>query len=185
MERAGGPSATDLRRPGRSRGTPKWFCLILVLCWSVPGAVLWSVYAFVPPSPDGWGGWLYSVPSLVSLAAELMSGALLVSWVTLPVLLLAVGFDYVRSAGSTRWRWRGAWMGAVGAGLALEVLAIRLAYPFLPPTPDWAAFAVGLGFLATGMAMIFVLTGAARSQAASYPRAGQIARPGNSLNSDH
>jgi len=93
-----------------------------------------------------------------------MAGALLVSWVVLPVPLLAVGFDYVRGAGSTRWRWRGAWMGAVGAGVALEVLAIGLAYPFLPPTPDWAAFAEGLGFAAIGAVMIFVLFGAARSE---------------------
>ena len=177
MERAGGPPTTDLRPPGRSRGTPRWFCLILVWCWAVPGAVLWSVDAFVPQSSDGWGGWLYPVPSLVSLAAELVSGVLLVSWAVLPVPLLAVGFDYVRSAGSTRWRWRGAWMGAVGAGVALEALATRLAYPFLPPTPDWAAFAVGLGFAAIGTVMIFVLSGAARSEAAGHPGPGSLPGP--------
>ena len=179
MERTGGPPTTDLRRPGRSRGTPRWFCLILVLCWAIPGAVLWSVSAFVPASPDGWGGWLYSVPSLVALAAELLADVLLVSWVILPVPLLAVGLDYVRGAGSTGWRWRGAWMGAVGAGVALEVLAIRLAYPFFPPTPDWAVLAEGLGFVAIGTVMTLVLFGAARSEAAGHPGPGKV--PGSAM----
>jgi len=116
---------------------------------------------------------------LVSLAAELMAGVLLVSWVILPVPLLAVGFDCVRSAGSTGWWWRGAWMGAVGAGVALEVLAIRLAYPFLPPTPDWGAFAASLGFVAIGTVMIFMLFGAARSGAADHPGPGDL--PGSAM----
>jgi hypothetical protein len=146
----------------------------LVLCWAVPGAVLWSVYAFVPQSPDGLGGWLYSVPSLVSLAAELMIGVLLVSWVILPAPLLAVGFGYVRDAESSGRRWRGAWMGAVGAGVALEVLAIRLTYPFLPATPDWAAFAASVSFVAIGTVMIFVLFGVARWGAADHLGPGNL-----------
>jgi len=184
MDGPGGPPMTDIRRSKRSGGTSRGFCLLLVLCWAVPGAVLWLVDAFVPQSPDGWGGWLYSVPSLVSLAAELAVAALLLLWVILPVLLLLAGFGYIRCAESAGWRWRGAWLGAVGAGLALELLAIRLAYPFLPPTPDWGASAESLGFVATGTVMIFVLFGAARSRPADRPGTGQRARLSNGLNPD-
>jgi hypothetical protein len=120
-----------------------------------PGSVLgcagsgfWFREAFVPQSPDGWVGWFYSVPSWVSLVAELTIAALVLLWVTLPVLLLAAGFDYVHSAESPGWRRRGAWLGAVGAGVVLEALTFPLAYPFLPPTPDWGAFAESLGFVA-------------------------------------
>jgi hypothetical protein len=116
---------------------------------------------------------------LVSLAAELMAGVLLLSWVILPMPLLAVGFGHVRSAGSMGWGWSAAWIGAVTAGVALEVLAIPLAYPFLPPTPDWAAFAESLGFVAIGTVMIFVLFGAARSKAADHPGPGPL--PGSAV----
>jgi hypothetical protein len=174
MERAGGPPVTDSRRPERPRGTSRRLCLILVLCWAIPGAVIRSVEAFVPQSPDGWAGWVYSVPSLVSLAAEATAGVLLLSWLILPVALLGVGFDYVRSAKPGTWRWRGAWMGAAGAGVALEALMITLAYPFLPATPDWSAFAESLGFVAIGAVMIFMLFGAPRSEAADHPRPGNL-----------
>ena len=137
-----------------------------MLGWAVPGAAVWSGEAFVPQSPDGWaGGWIYSVPSFVSLIVELTAGLLLLIWLVLPVLLLPVGFDYVRSVGSPRWQWRAAWMGAVGAGIVLDVLMIPLVYPFMAATPDWGAFAESLGFAAVGSVMIFVLFGALRSSA--------------------
>ena len=139
----------------------------------MPGAVAWSGKAFVPQSPDGWaGGWIYSVPSFVSLVAELTAGLLLILWVVLPVLLLPVGFDYVRSVESPRWRWRGAWVGAVGAGIVLDVLMIPLVYPFMAATPDWSAFAESLGFVAIGTVMILVLFGAVRSKPADRPQPG-------------
>lgn len=165
MDRSGDTAITGFSRPGRVRGISRRLCLILVLGWAVPGAAAWSGEAFVPQSPDGWaGGWIYSVPSFVSLVAELTAGLLLLLWVALPVLLLPVGFDYVRGVESPRWRWRAAWMGAVGAGIVLEVLTIPLVYPFMAATPDWDAFAESLGFVAIGTVMIFVLFGAARSK---------------------
>jgi hypothetical protein len=179
MERSGGPPITDFRRPGRADGTSRRFCLILVVCWAVPGAVFWSREAFVPQLPDGWVGWFYSVPSWVSLVAELTIAALVLLWVTLPVLLLAAGFDHVRHAESPGWRWRSAWLGGVGAGVVLEALTFPLAYPFLPPTPDWGAFAESLGFVATGMVMTIVLFGAARSKTADHPGPGKL--PGSAV----
>ena len=150
------------------------------MCWAVPGAVVWSGEAFVPQSPDGWtGGWIYTVPSFVSLVVELTAGLLLLVWLGLPVLLLPAGFDYVRSVGSPQWRWRGAWMGTVGAGIVLDVLMVPLVYPFMAATPDWGAFAESLGFVAIGTAMIFVLLGAARAQAADRPRPDNL--PGSAV----
>lgn len=180
MDRSGDTPITGFRRPGRVRGTSRRLCLILVLCWAVPGAVVWSGEAFVPQSPDGWaGGWIYSVPSFVSLVVELTAGLLLLLWVVLPVLLLPVGFDYVRSVESPRWRWRGAWMGAAGAGIVLDVLMVPLVYPFMTATPDWGAFAESLGFVAIGTVMIFVLFGAERSKAADRPQPGNL--PGSAV----
>jgi hypothetical protein len=179
MERSGGPPIAAFRPPGQASGASRRFCLILVVCWAVPGVVFWSHEAFVPPSPDGWVGWFYSVPSWVSLVAELAIAALVLLWVTLPVLLLAAGFDYIRHGESHRWRWRGAWLGAVGAGVALEALTFPLAYPFLPPTPDWGAFAESLGFVATGAVMTFVPFGAARSKAADRSEPGEL--PGSAV----
>ncbi len=86
--------------------------------------------------------------------------------------LLPVGFDYGPSVESPQWRWRGAWIGAVGAGIVLDVLMIPLAYPFMAATPDWGAFAECLGFVAIGTAMLSVLFGAARSK-------GSGRQPGN------
>lgn len=146
----------------------------------MPGAVAWSGEAFVPQSPDGWaGGWIYTVPSLVSLVVELAEVVLLLAWLVLPVLLLPAGFDYVRSVGSPRRRWRGAWMGTAGAGIALEVLMVPLADPFMAATPDWGAFAESLGFVAIGTVMAFVLFGAARSPAADRPQPGNL--PGSAV----
>jgi hypothetical protein len=105
----------------------------------------------------GAGGWICSVPSFVSLVAELTAGLLLLLRVVLPVLLLPVGFDYVRSVESPRWRRRTAWMAAAGAGIVLDVLMIPLVYPFMAATPDWGAFAESVGFVAIGTVMIFVL----------------------------
>ena len=99
------------------------------------------------------------------------------SWVVLPVLLLPAGLDYVRSVESPRRRWRGAWMGAAGAGIVLEVLMVPLAYPFVDATPDWGAFAESLGFVAVGTAMIFVLFGAARSESAGPLQPGSLPGP--------
>jgi hypothetical protein len=180
VDRSGDTPITGFRRPGRVRGTSRRLCLILVLCWAVPGAVVWSGEAFVPQSPDGWAGrWIYSVPSFVSLVVELTAGLLLLLWVVLPVLLLPVGFDYVRSVESPRWRWRGAWMGAAGAGIVLDVLMVPLVYPFMTATPDWGAFAGSLGFVAIGTVMIFVLFVAERSKAADRPQPGNL--PGSAV----
>lgn len=151
-----------------------------MLGWAAPGAVWWSGEAFVPQSPDGWaGGWIYSVPSFVSLVAELAAGLLLLMWVVLPVLLLPVGFDYVRSVESPRWQWRAVWMGAVGAGIVLDVLMIPLVYPFMAATPDGGAFAESLGFVVIGAVMIFVLFGAARSNSADRAQPGNL--PGSAV----
>lgn len=171
MERRGEPPAPVSRRPGRPQGISRRFCLILVLCWAVPGTGLWGAEAFLPQSADGWTGWVYAVPRLVSLAAELTGGLLLLAWLTLPVLLLAAGFDYVRGVDSTRWWWRGAWIGVGGAAVILDALMLPLASPFMAGTPNWDAFAESVGFVAVGTGMIFVLSRAAtRSMVArSWP----------------
>ena len=67
-----------------------------------------------------------------------------------------------------------AWMGAVGAGIVLDVLMIPLVYPFMAATPDWGAFAESLGFAAVGTVMIFVLFGASRSKADDRPQPGDL-----------
>jgi len=100
-------------------------------------------------------------------------------WVVLPVLLLPVGFDYVRSVESPRWQWRAVWMGAVGAGIVLDVLMIPLVYPFMAATPDGGAFAESLGFVVIGAVMIFVLFGAARSNSADRAQPGNL--PGSAV----
>ena len=172
MGRSGDTAITGFHRPERVSGTTTRLILLLIviLVWAAPGAVVWSAEAFVPQSPDGWaGGWIYSVPSFVSLVVELAAVVLLLSWVVLPVLLLPAGLDYVRSVESARRRWRGAWMGAAGAGIVLEVLMVPLAYPFMDATPDWGAFAESLGFVAVGTAMIFVLFGAAPARISDRP----------------
>ena len=110
----------------------------------------------------------------VSLVVELAAVVLLLSWVVLPVLLLAVGLDCVRSVESPRRRWCGAWMGAAGAGIVLEVLMVPLAYSSMDGTPDWGAFAESIGFVAVGTAMIFVLFGAARSEPADPLQPGSL-----------
>jgi hypothetical protein len=165
MGRSGGPAAAQPRRPGRAKGKSGRPWLILVACWAVPGMAFWSYVAFVPPSPDDELGWAYSVPSWVSLIAYLAAVVLLLSWVILPVLLLTAGFDYVRRARGLRWRWRGAWIGAAGAGIVLEALMVPLFDP-VTVTPDWRAFAESLGFIAAGTVMVFVLSAAARPSAA-------------------
>jgi hypothetical protein len=138
---------------------------------------MWSGEAFVQQSPDGWIGWVYSVPSWVSLVAELTIGVLLLVWVILPVLLLAVGSGYLRNAKPAQWRWRGAWIGAVGAGLVLEALLIT--YPGTITAPDWHAFAKSLCFVAISTVMIFLLFGAARSKATDHSRPGNL--PGSAV----
>lgn len=113
-------------------------------------------------------GWAYSVPSWVSLIVYLTAVVLVLSWVILPGLLLTAGFGYVRGAGGLRWRWRGAWISAAGAGVALEALmAPVISYP--TATPDWRAFAESLGFMATGTVMVVVLSAVARPSAANRP----------------
>jgi hypothetical protein len=166
MERSGGPPISPLRRPARAKGASGRSCLILVVCWALPGAAFWSRAAFVPQSPDGGMGWVYSVPSWVSLVAELAAVVLLLAWVSLPVLLLNVGLDYVRSV-DRGGPWRGGWMSVVAAGIVLDALMVPLSYPYLTATPDWGAFAESLGFVAVGAAMAFVLFGAARGRTAT------------------
>lgn len=129
---------------------------------------MWLGQAFVAQSPYGWGAG-YSVFSWISLAADLMIGVLLILWAILPILLMTFGFDCVRNARPTEWRWRGAWVGAVTASMVLEALTVPLSYRFPAATPDWDALAVSLGFVAIGAVMTVMLFSAARSKAADHP----------------
>ena len=100
-----------------------------------------------------------ALPSWVSLAAYLGAFALLLLWGILPVLLLAVGFDYVRASRPLGWRWRAAWAGVAAAGAALEVLPFAFPFSFMSVTPNLHEFAESLGFAAAGAAMILMLLG--------------------------
>ncbi len=146
-----------MAHPGPATATSRRVCLTLVLCWAVPSTAGWSWAAFGSPLPVRT--WYYALPSWVSLAAYLGAFALLLLWGILPVLLLAVGFDYVRASRPLGWRWRAAWAGVAAAGAALEVLPFAFPFSFMSVTPNLHEFAESLGFAAAGAAMILMLLG--------------------------
>jgi hypothetical protein len=138
----------------------------------VPGAGLWVRDALVAQTPDGWIGWVYSAPGSVSLIVELMAAVLLLSWVVLPVLVLAFGFDYLRSTQPAEWGWRGAWIAVVGVGLVFEILLLTYSGPV--KTPNSGALVMSLGFVVIGVFMVVLLFGAARLKAADRLAPGNL-----------
>jgi hypothetical protein len=148
------------RPPGRPQVSPtsRRICLALVLGWAGVGTAAWSWTAFDTLLPEE-RSWYYSAPAWAGGAAVVSVLALMVLWAVLPAVLLPVGLDYVRAARPSGWRWRGAWLGLVAAGIALEALPFMFPAAFLSALPNWNEFATSLGYAALGAAMIFVLAG--------------------------
>lgn len=141
-----------------------------MLGWAGVGTATWSWTAFGTLLPEE-RSWYYSVPAWVSLDAVFLVLALMLLWAVLPVVLLPVGLEYVRAAGPPgRW-WRGAGLGLVSAGVALEGLPFMFPMAFLSVIPSRNEFATSLGYAAIGAAMLFMLA-RPRTRTANLSAAG-------------
>jgi hypothetical protein len=146
----------------------RWACWAVIVVWAMIAAAgaaymyLWSTqpvteFAGTPPP---WGpAWAQSIGYLVALAGMVWRGVLIV--------LLVLGVFHLRRAIHTNLSWVIAWIGAVGAGMVLEVLyflgpALTDRYPAhvgdvtVRPEFRWLA----AGFLIVGAALLAVLTAA-------------------------
>jgi hypothetical protein len=100
--------------------------------------------------------WVSAVVTLVEVLILPLSGLFL-----LPLLI--AGLVHVRGVMHGRWLWSVAWTGAVGAGIALEVLVVRIIQPIpVHPPRDWLELSIG--FLAVGAAMTSMLINAGAHQ---------------------
>jgi len=153
------------RPPDRPRAASasRRACVALVLAWAGVGTAGWSWTAFGTLLPEE-RSWYYSVPGWVSLPAIFGVLVLAASWAALPLVLLGAGYEYLRDAGPPGWQWRGAWLGLVAAGIALDGLPFAFPMAFMSVTPNWSEFATSLGYAAAGTAMIFMLMRGAPGQ---------------------
>jgi hypothetical protein len=152
-------------------------CVALALCWALPGTAIGGYLAarYLTAAPTAPGG---GAVTGVGLQVMAQGSAPSVSFLFLLVLLSAVlflgplafaGLTYLRDASAPgQWRRRAAWLGAIGAGTAVEASwlwpADQQALRDLAPgtIPPWSSLSMLLGHLVVGAAMFAILLAAAR-----------------------
>jgi hypothetical protein len=136
--------------PGRGRRAS----LTFVACWALPGAAVcgWQFYQgpIGPATPSGWaapGGPIGGVVTDLVIVYALF-------WLCLPVVVLIVGIvQLVRTA---RRGWP-LWAAAVVAGIRMDPLALWSSAMAYNDRAIWPWFAVCIGYLAVGAALLAIL----------------------------
>jgi hypothetical protein len=160
-----------MRRPA-ARG--RRAALIFVACWAVPGAAFCAL-AFQGGFVAGQPVAAYPAWTAGPAGAALTVVAILyaVSWLSLPVVLLAVGIDQLGAGAPAVRPWPALWTATVAAGTALDPLGLwALNTTHSGGGFQWAWLAATVGYLAVGAAMAAILIAAPRSPATAGPATG-------------
>jgi hypothetical protein len=142
--------------------TLAWTALASAACLTT-----FAISAIPAPMPDG-----RDIPLWLECCEALLAITMIPACAVIPVpLLIHVRRLFRRARIGRSGRWAAAWTISASAAVAVEALFLwrltrNLTTPYANlPAPSWHALLFGIGYLAAGTAMTFVVAGAGRAVA--------------------